>query len=93
MDAKIPDEVANAARMNFGIGVTAYLHNAEICGFSLTGQIYFDYKDRFKNSRLIRTSDVLEFVDFAGYLVAMTCTGSAYVLVEPGCGLLTFPSE
>ncbi|RMV32862.1 hypothetical protein ALP12_200313 [Pseudomonas savastanoi pv. phaseolicola] len=49
MEAKIPDDVVNAARLNFDIGITAYLHHPEVCGFSLTGRVYFDCKDRFQN--------------------------------------------
>jgi len=89
--AKIPNDVVIAARLNFGIGITAYLHHPEVCGFSLTGRVYFDRKDRFQNGRLIRTSDVLEFVEIGDHLVAVTLTGSSYVLIAPSCELLTLP--
>lgn len=91
VETKTPDDVVNAARLNFGIGITAYLHHPEVCGFSLTGRVYFDRKDRFQNGRLIRTSDVLEFVEIGDHLVAVTLTGSTYVLVAPSCELLTLP--
>lgn len=93
VEAEIPDDVVNAARLNFGIGITAYLHHPEVCGFSLTGRVYFDRKDRFQNGRLIRTSDVLEFVEIADHLVAVTLTGSTYVLIAPGCEMLTPPGS
>lgn len=93
VEAEIPDDVVNAARLNFGIGITAYLHHAEICGFSLTGRVFFDRKDRFQNGRFIRTSDVLEFVEIAEHFVAVTLTGSKYVLIAPGCEMLTPPRE
>lgn len=32
VEAEIPDDVVNAARLNFGIGITAYLHLPEACG-------------------------------------------------------------
>jgi hypothetical protein len=88
VDAEIPGDVVNSTRLNFGIGITAYLHHSEVCGFSLTGRVYFDRKDRFQNGRLIRTSDVLEFVEIAEHLVAVTLTGSTYVLIAPGCEML-----
>ncbi|MBM0210372.1 hypothetical protein ALQ72_01901 [Pseudomonas syringae pv. maculicola] len=91
MDAEVPDEVVNAARLNFSIGVTAYLYHPEVYGFSLTGRVYFDHKERFPNGRMIRTSDVIEFVEIADYVVAITLTGSAYVLIAPGCSLLALP--
>ena len=47
----------------------------------LTGIVYFDQKNRFKDGRRIRTSMIVEFVDQGGYSVALTYTGSAYVLV------------
>lgn len=47
----------------------------------LTGIVYSDQKNRFKNGRRIRTSVIVEFVDQGGYSVALTSTGSAYVLV------------
>lgn len=91
--AFVPIEVLAASRISFGRAITAYLHQPEIEGFSLVGRVYFDHNDRFRNGRLIRTSDVLEFVEIADYLVAITLTGSAYVLIAPGCELLTLPGE
>lgn len=91
--AFVPIEVLAASRISFGRAITAYLHRPEIEGFSLVGRVYFDHKDRFRNGRLIRTSDVLEFVEIADHLVAITLTGSAYVLIAPGCDLLTLPGE
>jgi hypothetical protein len=90
-DLNVPIEVSQASVINFGRAITAFLHNPEIEGFSLIGRVYFDCKDRFKNGRLIRTSDVVEFIEVAQYLVATTCTGSAYVLIAPQSDLLTLP--
>lgn len=89
--AFVPTEVLEVSRINFGRAITAYLHQPEIEGFSLVGRVYFDHKDRFRNGRLIRTSNILEFVEIADYLVAITLTGSAYVLIAPDCDLLTLP--
>ena len=91
--AFVPIEVLAASRISFGRAITAYLYQPEIEGFSLVGRVYFDHKDRFRNGRLIRTSDVLEFVEIADHLVAITLAGSAYVLIAPGCDLLTLPGE
>lgn len=93
MGSNIPVEVAEAALINFGVAVTAYLHQPEIMGFSLVGRVYFDHKDRFANGRLIRTSNIVEFSVRSGYLLAFTLTQSAYVLVTPGAELLLMPEE
>jgi len=89
----LPNAVLEASHIHFGRAITAFLHQPEIEGFSLVGRVYFDHKDRFKSGRLIRTSDVLEFIEIADYLVAITCTGSAYVLIDPQCKQLTSPLE
>lgn len=89
----VPVEVSDASLINFRRAITAFLHQPEIEGFSLIGRVYFDHKDRFKNGRLIRTSDVVEFVEIADHLVAITLNGSAYVLIAPGCELLSLPVE
>jgi len=85
----VPIEVADASLINFGRAITAFLHQPEIEGFSLVGRVYFDHKDRFENGRLIRTSDIVEFVEIANYFVAITLTGSTYILIAPSCELLT----
>lgn len=81
---RVPIQVADAKRMHFNIGITAFLFCPEVEGFMLTGIVYFDQKNRFKDGRRIRTSVIVEFVDQGGYSVALTSTGSAYVLV-PRC--------
>ncbi|RMV99639.1 hypothetical protein ALP03_200197 [Pseudomonas amygdali pv. tabaci] len=82
-DGKTPQEVIDASRIDFGVAVTGYLHQAEMEGLSLVGRIYFDDKDRFRNGRLIRTSDVSEFRERHGLLLAVTLTRSVYVLICP----------
>lgn len=89
----VPRDVLEASRINFGRAITAFLHQPEVEGFSLVGRVYFDHKDRFKSGRLIRTSNVIEFIDIADYLIAITLTGSAYVLIAPQCDTLKFPVE
>ncbi|MQQ35493.1 hypothetical protein GE543_14425 [Pseudomonas sp. SZ57] len=88
---KAPQEVIEASRIDFGVAVTAYLNQLEIMGFSLVARIYFDHKDRFLNGRLIRTSDVSEFVERYGFLLAFTLTQSVYVLICPDSELLRLP--
>ena len=89
----VPIEVLDASRINFGRAITAFLHQPVIEGFSLVGRVYFDRKDRFKSGRLIRTSNVVEFIEVAEYLVAITLTGSCYVLIAPDGELLTLPEK
>lgn len=88
---KTPKEVMDAFEVNFGVTVTGYMNEPEIMGFSLVGRIYFDHKDRFANGRLIRTSNVSEFVERSGYLLAFTLTQSVYVLICPNSELLRLP--
>lgn len=90
-NGKALQEVIEASRIDFGVAVTAYLNQPEIMGFSLVGRIYFDHKDRFLNGRLIRTSDVSEFLERSGYLPALTLTQSVYVLIAPDPSLLGLP--
>lgn len=77
----VPIQVADAKLAHFNIGITAFLFCPEVEGFMLTGIVYFDQKNRFNDGRRIRTSMIVEFVDQGGYSVALTSTGSAYVLV------------
>lgn len=90
-DDKAPQEVIEASWIDFGVAVTAYLNQPEVMGFSLVGRIYFDHKDRFLNGRLVRTSDVSEFVERCGFLLAITRTQSVYVLICPDSELLELP--
>lgn len=83
----IPDPVRAAALSNAGTGITAYLFEPELIGFVLTGRVFFDQKDRFKNGRLIRTSTVREFSIRGDYLIAHTMTDSVYVLISAGPSL------
>ncbi|WP_244972644.1 hypothetical protein [Pseudomonas salomonii] len=89
----VPAEVLDASRTQFGRAVTAFLHHAEIEGFCLVGRVYFDRKDRFQSGRLIRTSDLEEFLATDEYLLAVTLTGSVYVLVAPKSELLRLPGK
>ena len=81
-DNAIPEPVRTAALTNADTGVTAYLFEPELIGFMLTGRVFFDQKDRFKNGRLIRTSSVHEFSIRGDYLIAHTLTDSVYVLIS-----------
>lgn len=81
-DDTIPEAVRAAALVNANSGVTAYLFEPELMGFTLTRRVFFDQKDRFRNGRLIRTSSVREFVVRGDYLTAVTLTDSVYVLIS-----------
>ncbi|MDY1046971.1 hypothetical protein SOM55_09175 [Pseudomonas coleopterorum] len=88
----VPTAVRDAALIHFRLAITGYLFNPELCGFSLTGRIFFDRKERFKQGRLICTSVVEEFFEHCGYMIAVTWSGSAYVLVaEDGPWVYMFP--
>ncbi|WP_122429437.1 hypothetical protein [Pseudomonas viridiflava] len=92
--ASIPAAVRAAAAMSFSIGITAFLFSPELQGFHLVGRVFFDHKDRFKTGRLIRTSSVTEFIEINGYVVALTFSGSVYVLVaEDGPWPLSLPDD
>jgi len=80
---EIPSLVIAASQLIFTGGVTGYLYQPQVWSFCLVGRVYFDSKDRFRSGRLIRTSNVLEFHDEHGYLVAVTTSGSRYVLIDP----------
>ncbi|MCH5549466.1 hypothetical protein L6227_09215 [Pseudomonas syringae pv. syringae] len=90
-NVKVPPKVMDALQVDFGVAVTGYINKPEIVDFSLVGRIYFDHKDRFLNGRLIRTSDVSEFLERSGYLLAFTLTQSVYVLIAPDSSLLGLP--
>ncbi|WP_244636442.1 outer membrane lipoprotein-sorting protein [Pseudomonas coleopterorum] len=77
----VPRSVDEAAKINFGVAITGYLYCPQLCGFCFEGVVYFDRKARFASGRLIRTSVVSDFLEIAGYWIALTSTGSAYVLV------------
>ncbi|MBI6766702.1 MULTISPECIES: hypothetical protein [Pseudomonas syringae group] len=88
----VPTAVREAALIQFRQAITGYLFNPELCGFSLTGRIFFDQKERFKAGRLILTSTVEEFFEHCGYMIAVTWSGSAYVLVaDDGPWAFEFP--
>ncbi|KWS09532.1 hypothetical protein AL065_07245 [Pseudomonas amygdali pv. ulmi] len=90
-NVKVPPKVMDALLVDFGVAITGYINEPEIVDFSLVGRIYFDHKDRFLNGRLIRTSDVSEFVERCGFLLAITLTQSIYVLICPNSDLLGLP--
>lgn len=90
-NVKVPPKVMDALLVDFGVAITGYINEPEIVDFSLVGRIYFDHKDRFPNGRLIRTSDVSEFMESRGFLLALTLTHSVYVLIAPDPSLLGLP--
>lgn len=80
-EMNVPRSVEEAAKINFGIAITGYLYRPQLYGFCFEGVVYFDQKARFASGRLIRTSVVSNFLEIAGYWIAVTSTGSTYVLV------------
>lgn len=90
----VPRAVLEAATISFERGITAYLFEPELVGFCLEGTIYGDSKNRFQSGRLIRTSAVMEFEMCTDYVIAVTWSGSRYVLVaENGPWVLTMPDR
>lgn len=88
----VPGAVLEAATISFELGITGYLFEPQLVGFCLEGTIYLDRKDRFQSGRLIRTSAVVGFEMCTGYVVAVTRSGSRYVLVaEDGPWVLSQP--
>lgn len=47
----IPNAVREAATTQFRLAITGYLFEPELCGFCLTGRIFFDQKERFRTGR------------------------------------------
>ncbi len=82
-ELEMPSLVLQATRLTFTGGVTAFLYRPEVWGFCLIGIVYRDWKDRFRSGRHIRTSSIREFEQEHGYLIAITESGSRYVLVDP----------
>lgn len=79
---EMPSLVLDATQLTFTGGVTAFLYQPKVWGFCLIGIVYRDWKDRVRSGRLIRTSNVREFDDEHGYLIAVTESGSRYVLID-----------
>lgn len=83
LELEIPSLVLRATKFTFTGGVTAFLYQPKVFGFCLVGILYRDWKHRFRSGRVIRTSNVREFDDQHGYLIAITESGSRYVLIDP----------
>ncbi|PBP46177.1 hypothetical protein CCL13_12305 [Pseudomonas syringae] len=77
----VPRSVDEAAKIHCAMAITGYLYCPQLCGFCFEGVIYFDRKERFASARLIRTPVVSDFLEINGYWIALTSSGSAYVLV------------
>lgn len=81
-EREFPKAVTEALLVKFEPPITALLYLPEVEGFSLLGNVFRDSGGRFADGRLIRTSTVIEFSDVSGYTVAITFSGSRYVLVS-----------
>lgn len=77
-----PPAVMQVASVEFALPTTGILYLPELEGFSLVGRVYSDLRKRFADGRLIRTSTVLGFHEDQGYQIALTSSGSCYVLVS-----------
>jgi hypothetical protein len=79
----LPSQVLLAASLKFQTRVGALLWMPEIDYPCLVGRIYLDLSGRFQDGRLIRTSQIWELIDEAGWTIARTFSGSHYLLVQP----------
>lgn len=78
-----PSQVLLASSRKFQTPVGALLWMPEIDYPCLVGRIYLDLNGRFQDGRLIRTSQILELIDEAGWTIARTFSGIHYLLVQP----------
>lgn len=79
-DVNLPQSLVQACRIEFDVPVTGYLLDARPRYGGYRAAIFFDSLGRFEDGD---TSTVREFDDEHGYLIAVTLTGSRYVLIEP----------
>jgi hypothetical protein len=78
-----PPQVLVAATLKFQTPVSALLWQPEIDYPCLVGRIYMDLSNRFRDGRLIRTSQIIRLIDEDGWTIARTFSGSHYLLIQP----------
>lgn len=79
-----PPLVLAAAALKFEAPVTALLWMPEVDFPCLVGRVYMDLRGRFRDGRLIRTSEIVSLIEDNGYSIAGTFSGSHYVLIHVG---------
>ncbi|ANI32590.1 MULTISPECIES: hypothetical protein [Pseudomonas] len=79
----MPRTVAKAMRVEFEREVTAYLSSVEYGPHELflRGVVFGDRERRFDDGDSIRTSNIVTYEDFQGYVVARTLN-STYVVCD-----------
>lgn len=79
----MPSTVANAIRVDFELEVTAYLSSVEYGPHELflRGVVFGDRERRFDDGDAIRTSNIVNYEELQGYVVARTLN-SIYVVCD-----------
>lgn len=79
----IPSTVAKATQIEFDWEVTAYLSSVEYAPYELflRGVVFGDRERRFDDGDPIRTSNIVTYEEFLGYVVARTLN-STYVVCD-----------
>lgn len=78
-----PAQVLVAAALKLQTPVSALLWMPEIEYPCLIGHVYMDLSGRFRDGRLIRTSQIIRLIDEDSWTIARTYSGSHYLLIQP----------
>lgn len=79
-----PRQVRAAAALKFTTPVGAFLWLPEVQFPCLVGQVFMDLSGRFQDGRLIRTSQIIRLQEERGWTIAVTFSGSYYLLIYEG---------
>lgn len=77
-----PAKVLGAAAIKFKAPVSAFLWKPEVDHPCLIGRVYMDLSGRFQDGRLIRTSRIMGVTEEQGWTIAVTFSGSHYLLIQ-----------
>lgn len=79
-----PPQVLAAAALKFTTPVGAFLWMPEVEFPCLVGRVFMDLSSRFQDGRMIRTSQIIRLQEERGWTIAITFSGSYYLLVHEG---------
>lgn len=79
-----PPQVLAAAGLKFTTPVSAFLWMPEVDFPCLVGRVFMDLSGRFEDGCLIRTSQIVRLHEERGCTIAVTFSGSFYLLVHEG---------
>ncbi|MDU8608721.1 MULTISPECIES: hypothetical protein [Pseudomonas syringae group] len=77
-----PAKVLAAAAIKFEAPVAAFLWKPQVDHPCLIGRVYMDLSGRFQDGRLIRTSRIIGTTEEQGWTIAITLSGSCYLLIQ-----------